>query len=297
MPIHNKKPVICLMGPTATGKTNLAIKLAKKFPLELISVDSAMVYKHMDIGSAKPKQFHHLINIRHPDQTYSVGDFCKDAVKLIEITHKKNKIPLLVGGTMLYFRALQQGLSELPQADHTIRQKIRLLDNLHEKLSLVDPPTAKKLHPNDLQRIERALEVYEITGTPLSEFHQTQENYLKNYTVINIALIPPNRENLKSRIDKRFIRMLKQGLIGEVKNLLRYKDYPALKAVGYYEVCEYLSKKIDRKTMIQKATIATHQLAKRQMNWLRTWPDLNSFDPEEEHLTQHVLQFLKDQLK
>jgi tRNA dimethylallyltransferase len=276
------------MGPTATGKTNLAVKLAKLFPLELISVDSAMVYKNMNIGSAKPKQFHHLIDIRNPDQTYSVGDFCKDAVKLIEKIHAKNKVPLLVGGTMLYFRALQQGLSELPQANPEIRKKISLLKDPHHKLAEIDPITAKKLHPNDLQRVERALEVYEITGTPLSEFHQTQENYLKNYAVINIALIPHNRENLKSRIEKRFLNMLKQGLIGEVKKLLPYKDYPALKAVGYYEVCEYLLKNIDRKTMAQKATIATNQLAKRQMTWLRSWPDLNTFDPESETLMKDV---------
>lgn len=285
------------MGPTATGKTNLAIKLAKKFPFELISVDSAMVYKNMDIGSAKPKIFHHLINIREPNQTYSVGDFCKDTVKLIENIHKKNKIPLLVGGTMLYFRALQQGLSELPQADPEIRKRIRLLKNPYEKLAEIDLVTAKKLHPNDLQRIERALEVYEITGVSLSELHQTQENYLKNYNIISIALIPSNREKLKSRIEKRFIHMLKQGFIGEVKKLLAYKDYPALKSVGYFEACEYLLKKIDRKTMIQKATIATNQLAKRQMTWLRSWPDLHVFDPESENLVKDVSQLLQLQIE
>lgn len=281
------------MGPTATGKTNLAIKLAKKLPLELISVDSAMVYKKMDIGSAKPKAFHHLINIRNPNQTYSVGDFCKDAVKLIETIHKKNKTPLFVGGTMLYFRALQQGLSELPQADPEIRKKIRLLKNPYEKLAEVDPITAKKLHPNDLQRVERALEVYEITGVSLSEFHQTQENYLKDYRVISIGLVPHNRENLKLRIEHRFLNMLKKGFIGEVKKLLMYQNYPAMRAVGYLEATEYLLKKIDRKTMVQKATIATHQLAKRQMNWLRSWPDLHIFDPEAENLVKDVSQLVQ----
>ncbi|HEV2613523.1 MAG TPA: tRNA (adenosine(37)-N6)-dimethylallyltransferase MiaA [Gammaproteobacteria bacterium] len=281
------------MGPTATGKTNLAIKLARKLPFELISVDSAMVYRGMDIGSAKPKQFHHLIDIRKPNQTYSVGDFCKDALRHIDEIHRRNKIPLLVGGTMMYFRALQQGLSELPQANPKIRKKIRALKNPHERLAEIDPITAKKLHPNDLQRIERALEVYEITGIPLSEFHQTQQNYLKNYTVISIALIPQDREKLKSRIEHRFLKMLKRGLIGEVKKLLPYKDYPAMKSVGYHEASEYLLKKINRKTMIEKATIATNQLAKRQMTWLRSWPDLTTFDPDDKKLIPYVFRFLQ----
>ncbi|MDX2164131.1 MAG: tRNA (adenosine(37)-N6)-dimethylallyltransferase MiaA [Gammaproteobacteria bacterium] len=294
------KTVVCLMGPTATGKTDLAIKLAKKFPLELISVDSAMIYKGMDIGSAKPKQFHHLINIRNPDQTYSVGNFCKDAVRIIKDIHARKKIPLLVGGTMMYFRALQQGLSELPNADQAIRKMIRELENPYEKLSEVDPITAKRLHPNDMQRIERALEVYEITGIPLSEFHQTQTRYLDNYNVISIALIPSDREKLKLRIQKRFQKMLKRGLVGEVKKLLTYKDYPAMRSVGYIETMEYLLKKINRKTMIEKATIATQQLAKRQLVWLRSWPDLTVFEPGEKNLTADVSRLLQryiEQLK
>ncbi len=285
--------VVCLMGPTASGKTDLAIKLAKKFPFELVSVDSAMIYKGMDIGSAKPMQFHHLMDIRHPDETYSVGDFCKDVVTIIEDIHRRNKIPLLVGGTMMYFRALQQGLSELPQADPDIRRKINLLSNPYERLTEIDPVTAKRLHPNDRQRIERALEVYEITGIPLSEFHQTQTRYLDNYNVISIALIPADREKLKARIQKRFERMLKRGFIGEVKKLLKYKDYPAMRSVGYLEATEYLLKKTDRNTMIQKATIATQQLAKRQLVWLRPWPNLNIFEPEDEKLTASVYRFLQ----
>jgi len=294
--MSDKKTVICLMGPTATGKTDLAIKLAKKFPLELISVDSTMIYKGMDIGSAKPKQFHHLIDIRHPDETYSVGDFCKDALKIIKDIHARNKIPLLVGGTMMYFRALQQGLSELPNADHAIRKKNHLLENPHERLAEVDPITAQRVHPNDMRRIERALEVYEITGIPLSEFHQTQTRYLDNYTVISIALIPQDREKLKCRIQKRFQKMLKRGLVGEVKRLLPYKDYPALRSVGYIETIEYLLKKINRKTMIEKATIATHQLSKSQLTWLRPWPNLTVFDPETETLITNVSAFLKKEL-
>lgn len=295
--MSSKKPVICLMGPTATGKTDLAIKLTKKFPIELISVDSAMIYKGMDIGSAKPKIFHHLIDVRYPNETYSVGEFCKDAVKIIDAIHRKNKIPLLVGGTMMYFRALQQGLSELPQANAEIRKKIRLLKHPHQTLEKIDPVTAKKLHPNDLQRIERALEVYELTGTPLSQFHQTQTPYLANYDVLSIALIPSDREKLKSRIQKRFIRMLKRGFIGEVKKLLKYKDYPALRSVGYFEACEYLEKKIDRATMIQRATIATQQLAKRQMTWLRTWPNLLTLDPEAKNLIASACRLLRSHIE
>lgn len=291
------KTVICLMGPTASGKTSLAIKLAKKFPLELVSVDSAMVYKKMDIGTAKPKVFHELMNIRNPDEIYSVGQFCKDAVNVIHKIHQKNKIPLLVGGTMLYFRALQQGLSELPQADADIRQKIKLLNNPYEKLTQTDPITAQKLHPNDTQRIERALEVYEITGIPLSEFHKTQTNYLPHTQIINLALIPEDREKLKSRIEKRFINMLKRGFLGEVKKLLVYKNYPAMKSVGYYEACEYLSKKIDRKKFIETAIIATQQLAKRQLNWLRSWPNLIKFDPENKKLLTDVSRHLRQQIE
>lgn len=302
-----KNPVICLMGPTATGKSDLAIRLAKRFPFEIISVDSAMVYRGMDIGTAKPDRNilanipHYLIDICNPDETYSAGRFCKDAVKAISLIEKNQHIPILVGGTMLYFRALQQGLSELPIADPKIREKINLealqygWDKCYEKLHTIDPVTAKRLHSNDIQRIQRALEVYEITGIALSQWHHHQEKYLKNHQIINIGLIPNNREKLKIRIAERFHQMLDMGLIDEVKKLWIYKDTPAMRSVGYRQVCEYLSGKYDENTMIEKAIIATQQLAKRQMTWLRSFSDLRIFDSDSATVFEEVLQFLKVQ--
>ncbi len=302
-------PVICLMGPTATGKSDLAIRLAERFSFEIISVDSAMVYRSMDIGTAKPDATnlervpHYLIDICNPDETYSAGQFCKDAVKAISLIEKNQHSSLLTGGTMLYFRALQQGLSELPIANQKIRYKINLeaeqygWNQLHEKLHKIDPVTAERLHCNDAQRIQRALEVYEITHIPLSQWHRQQEKYLKNYQIINIGLMPNdnNRGNLKIRIAERFHQMLEMGLIEEVKKLMIYQDMPAMRSVGYRQICEYLLGKYDKDTMIEKAIIATHQLAKRQMTWLRSFPDVTFFDSESATVFEEVSQFLRDQ--
>lgn len=301
-----KNPVICLMGPTATGKSDLAIRLAERFSFEIISVDSAMVYRGMDIGTAKPDQDilanipHYLIDICDPDETYSAGQFCKDAIEAISHIEKNQHIPLLTGGTMLYFRSLQQGLSELPIADTKIRDKINLeaekqgWDKLYEKLNNIDPITAKRLHSHDSQRIQRALEVYEITGIPLSQWHHHQEKYLKNHQVINIGLVPNenNREKLKIRIADRFHQMLERGLIEEVKKLSIYKDTSGMRSVGYKQVCEYLMGKYDENTMVEKAIIATRQLAKRQMTWLRSFPDMVFFDSESSTVFEAVSQFL-----
>ena len=301
--------IVCLMGPTASGKTQLAVELIQRYPFEIISVDSAMVYRGMDIGTAKPDQEilakipHYLIDICHPDEAYSAGRFCKDAVNAIENIEKNQHIPLLTGGTMLYFRALQQGLSELPVADQQIRDQINLdaeqygWDKLYEKLSNIDPVTAKRLHPNDIQRIQRALEVYEITQIPLSQLHDHQEKYLKNHRIINIGLVPQDddREKLKLKIAKRFHHMLERGFIEEVKKLWIYKDTPVLRSVGYRQVCEYLDEKYDKKMMIEKAIIATQQLAKRQMTWLRSFSDMNYFDCESSTIVEEVSQFLKVQ--
>lgn len=301
-----KNPVICLMGPTATGKSDLAIRLAERFPFEIISVDSAMVYRGMDIGTAKPDQGilanipHYLIDICDPDETYSAGRFCNDAVAAISHIEKNQHIPLLTGGTMLYFRSLQQGLSKLPIADTKIRDKINLeaekqgWDKLYEKLNNIDPITAKRLHSHDSQRIQRALEVYEITGIPLSQWHHHQEKYLKDHQVINIGLVPNenNREKLKIRIADRFHQMLERGLIEEVKKLWIYKDTSAMRSVGYKQVCEYLMGKYDENTMVEKAIIATRQLAKRQMTWLRSFPNMVFFDSESSTVFEAVSQFL-----
>lgn len=281
------------MGPTACGKTDLAIRLCEKFPFEIISVDSAMVYKGLNIGTAKPepailtKTPHHLVNIREPHQTYSAADFCEDVAQAVEEIFNKGKVPLLVGGTMLYFKALQQGLSTLPSADPATREKI-LSDAarlgwtaLHEQLKGVDPESALRIHPNDPQRIERALEVYYLTGKPLSyHFHQ-KEKLSFNYH--SVGLFPENREYLHQRIEQRFKQMLAEGWVNEVQNLLESKQLdfssPAMRMVGYRQIGQYLQHEIDENTMIEQGIIATRQLAKRQMTWLRHWPEIRLLDP------------------
>lgn len=296
--------ILCLMGPTATGKTDMAIALAKHFPLEIVSVDSAMVYRGMYIGTAKPsKEYpHYLIDVCDPDEIYSAGRFCQDAMSAIQKIESNKHIPILAGGTMLYFRALQKGLSALPPQNPLVREKINKLieeqgiEKLHEKLAEVDPITAKKLHPHDTQRIQRALEVYELTGTPLSTFHQTQKSFLHNHEVINIGFMPTDREKLKQRIEKRFHAMLEQGLIEEVEKLMQYKDYPCMRSVGYLEVSQYLLNHYDKETMIEKAIIATNQLAKRQMTWLRHFGNVTFFDPESPSLLQDLIVFLSQRL-
>lgn len=283
-------PVICLMGPTSSGKSALSLKIAEIIPCEIISVDSAMIYRGMDIGTAKPSKDilktvpHHLIDIRDPSEKYSAAEFRRDAIKLISEIQARNKMPLLVGGTMLYFNALQQGLSEMPSADEKIREKISSeakklgWPKLHERLSQVDPKAAKKIHVNDAQRIQRALEVYDITGKPISELQNRSviENALPR--IINLALGLIDRTILHERIEKRFDEMLANGLIDEARRLYDRgdlnNDMPSMRAVGYRQVWQYLSGEIDFETMRATAIAATRQLAKRQLTWLKSWPDL-----------------------
>ncbi len=280
------------MGPTASGKTDLAIQLCQQLPCEIISVDSGMVYRGMDIGTAKPpkkildKFPHHLIDIRNPDETYSAADFCRDAVKLIEQIIQQHKIPLLVGGTMMYFNSLQKGLSPLPGANKIVREKIGWED-LHARLQKVDPAAANRIHPSDLQRLQRALEIYEITGKSMTELSQHTENYLANYHVINIALAPNDRHLLRERIAKRFHHMLEQGLVEETKKL------PPMRVVGYRQVQDYLAGKMRYEEMIEKAIIATQQLAKRQMTWLRAWKNLHWLDSEDPDCLNILLQLIR----
>lgn len=295
------------MGPTACGKTDLAIRLCEKFPFEIISVDSAMVYRGLNIGTAKPdvsileKIPHHLIDIREPNQTYSAADFCEDVAQSVNKIFNKGKHPLLVGGTMLYFKALQQGLSTLPSADPIIREKI-----LNEALNLgwpalylelkkVDPISAAKIHPNDPQRIERALEVYYLTGKPLSQ-HFVEEKEKLSFNYFSVGLFPENRLYLHQRIEQRFKQMMAEGWIEEVKNLLASKrlDFssPAMRMVGYRQIAEYLQNKIDKKTMIEKGIVATRQLAKRQMTWLRHWEDIRLIDPFQEVIFEKLCDIL-----
>ncbi|KTD17527.1 tRNA (adenosine(37)-N6)-dimethylallyltransferase MiaA [Legionella jordanis] len=288
--------VFCLMGPTASGKTALATELIKHFPLEIISVDSAMIYKEMSIGTAKPSPQelketpHHLIDIIEPSESYSAAEFCEDAIELIEAIFERKKYPLLVGGTMMYFNALQQGLSTLPQADELIRAELlRQAERhgwsyLHEQLNQVDPESANRIHPNDTQRIQRALEVYQITGKPLSYFWNEQKGAGK-YHFINLILFPQRREWLHERIALRFEQMLAKDFVGEVAQLLQKWQLPptspSMKSVGYRQVINYLAGDYNYDTLRQKGVAATRQLAKRQLTWLRTWPQGIYFDCED----------------
>lgn len=296
------------MGPTASGKSALAYELVKQFPCEIISVDSTLVYRGMDIGTAKPTPAelavapHRLIDIRDPAEPYSAADFCQDAKREIADIHARNKIPLLVGGTMLYFRALQQGLAAMPAADERIRQMLvdkaskHGWDALYQELRIVDPVAAARIHPNDPQRLQRALEVYYVTGKPMTD-HFNEINSSSEYAFLNLGLLPENRKWLHDRIALRFDIMLKQGFIDEVKALYARSDLsadlPALRAVGYRQAWAYLAQQISYDEMVEQGIAATRQLAKRQITWLRRWPQLYSFACDSEELLTNVTEFLK----
>ncbi|MDF1677406.1 MAG: tRNA (adenosine(37)-N6)-dimethylallyltransferase MiaA [Legionellaceae bacterium] len=300
--------VICLMGPTASGKTDMAAHLLEVFPCEIVSVDSAMVYRGMDIGTAKPdttfltKAPHHLIDIREPTEAYSAAAFCHDATRLCNAILAKGKIPLLVGGTMMYFRAFQAGLSALPKANPDIRAtllqeaKTYGWPYLHEQLKAVDATTAARLHPNDAQRIQRALEVYHTTGLPLSQVLLEKPPGNQAYRFINLALFPEARVWLHTRIEKRFMQMLEMGFLKEVDALMERfdltADMPAMRSVGYRQALAYRAGSYDYKTFCEQGVVATRRLAKRQLTWLRTWPNAEWFDPENPRCFDTMLELL-----
>jgi tRNA dimethylallyltransferase len=293
MPAHHLPPAIFLMGPTASGKTALAVSLVEQFPLEIISVDSALVYRGMDIGAAKPdaatlaRAPHHLLDIRDPNETYSAAAFCEDAQRLMVDIVMRGRVPLLVGGTMLYFRALLQGLDDLPRADPAVRQKLeqaaaaRGWPALHAELALADPLTAARLAPNDSQRIGRALEILQLTGKPMSSLLDRVQAALP-YRVLQLALIPSDRAVLHQRIAARFDAMLAEGLLEELKTLRQTyaltADMPSMRAVGYRQAWSYLEGEIDLAALRERGIAATRQLAKRQLTWLRSWPDVEALD-------------------
>jgi tRNA dimethylallyltransferase len=287
-----KPLVIFLMGPTASGKTDLALALCEHLPVELISVDSALVYRDMDIGSAKPSQEelqrapHKLIDIRDPSEPYSVADFVADAEREIAAIHASGKIPLLVGGTMLYFKALLDGLAQMPEADADVRAQIERdaeefgWPYVHQQLAAVDPEMAAEIHPNHSQRLSRALEVYRLSGKTMTELRRTQTEkqrvpFAERFNLVQIAIAPRNRAILHQRIERRFHQMLDLGLIDEVRALFERKnlhsDLPAIRAVGYRQVWDYLEGRLAHTEMIERGIIATRQLAKRQLTWLRGW--------------------------
>lgn len=293
------KPVFCLMGPTASGKTALACELVNHFPFEIISVDSALIYRGMTIGTAKPsadelKQApHHLIDILDPPDSYSAAQFCQDARNAIEDIYQRGRWPLLVGGTMMYFNALQKGLSTLPEADEQLRQRLVLeaetkgWDQMHQQLISIDRLAAERIHPHDTQRIQRALEVFYLTGKPLTSF-LTAEKQQSDYQFINLILFPERRAWLHERIATRFHWMLEAGFIHEVQDLIEKwqlpKSCPSMRTVGYRQAIDYLEGICDYPAMIEKGIAATRQLAKRQLTWLRHWNDASYFDPENQDL-------------
>ena len=285
-----------VLGPTAGGKTGLALRLAQRFPLEIISLDSALVYRGMDIGTAKPTDEelasvpHHLIDIISPLQSYSAAEFVGDCVQLAEEIRARGRLPLIVGGTMMYFHALTEGLNDLPEADAAVRARLQEekqrygLAHLYQNLQTIDPETAGRLKPNDSQRIERALEVYRLTGKPLSAHFAEKAEYIPPLDLCTTALIPENRALLHENIARRFTQMLEQGFIDEMR-ALRQKypeltaDMPAMRCVGYRQAWDYLEGLTDYDTFVEKGIAATRQLAKRQLTWLRKIPLAHSIDP------------------
>ncbi|MCK5902817.1 MAG: tRNA (adenosine(37)-N6)-dimethylallyltransferase MiaA [Cocleimonas sp.] len=293
-------PALFIMGPTASGKTDLAVKLVDHFPIEIISVDSALIYKEMNIGTAKPdletltKAPHRLIDFLDPSQAYSAADFRQDALREMQQITANGNIPVLVGGTMLYYRALENDLAKLPSAHPEIRQALDQQAKeqgwaaLHQRLQHVDPDSAARIHPNDSQRIQRALEVFEITGQPLTSLHQTAEYNTLPYRLLKIALIPENREWLRERAALRFDKMIEQGFLDEMKYLHDRGDLhpnlPAIRCVGYRQAWDYLNGNIDFKEMKNRAIVATRQLAKRQMTWLRSEKKISRYDAQHHDL-------------
>ena len=302
-------PVLFIMGPTASGKTDLAVALAQRFPFEIVSVDSALIYRGMDIGTAKPDADtlrlapHRLIDILDPAESYSAGRFRVDAQREIVRIHGQGRIPLLVGGTMLYFRALQQGLSELPPAHPELRARLaaelaaRGSAALHTRLAVVDPVAAARIHPNDPQRIQRALEVFEITGRPITELYASEKGETFALKAIKLAIAPTDRQILHQRIEQRFHRMLERGFVAEVEGLHARGDLdlekPSMRAVGYRQVWHYLDGGMDYREMTQRGIVATRQFAKRQLTWLRSEADAIRFDALNPFLLDLVIERLR----
>ncbi|RTL26358.1 MAG: tRNA (adenosine(37)-N6)-dimethylallyltransferase MiaA [Rhodocyclaceae bacterium] len=291
-------PAILLMGPTASGKTACALSLAQRLPVEIISVDSALVYRDMDIGTAKPSRDeqavcpHHLIDILSPEEAYSAARFCEDARRLMGEITARGRIPLLVGGTMLYYKALREGLSDLPEADAELRREIEdaaARDGwpaLHAELARLDPDAAARLEPNDAQHIQRALEIVRLTGQPLAASYARREKQAHSYRYIPLALTPSDRAVLHASIERRFDTMLLAGFVDEVVALRKHYQLdpglPSMRCVGYRQALEYLDGYIDLPTMRDKGIFATRQLAKRQITWQRNfrenWGDLVEID-------------------
>ena len=300
---------ILLMGPTASGKSALAATLASRFPVEIVSVDSAQVYRGMDIGTAKPSLTerravpHHLIDILDPTESYSAARFRSDAVRLIREISTRGRTPLLVGGTMLYFKALREGLSELPASDAAVRAQIdaeaaeRGWPAMHSKLAEIDPQTADRLKPSDAQRIERAIEVYRLSGEPMSRLLERKARTAPPFRLIQLALVPSDRSVLHRRIEARFDAMMEHGLVEELQGLRkRYAlrpRLPSMRCVGYRQAWQHLEGEFGVEALRERGISATRQLAKRQLTWLRRMKEVRSFDCLAEDLDSEVLSCLR----
>lgn len=301
-------PVICLMGPTASGKTALAMALQEALPCDIVSVDSALIYRDMDIGTAKPTKEelaqypHRLIDLRDASESYSAADFCRDALAEIAEIRSNNRIPLLVGGTMMYFKSLIEGISPLPTADKEIREKIEQeakeqgWQAMHEMLAEIDPVSAERIHPNDPQRLTRALEVYRITGNTLTQLTQIKGDKLAG-DVLQLAITPKERSTLHDRIALRYQQMIDLGFEQEVIKLKSrgdlHQDLPSIRCVGYRQMWQYLDGECDHDEMIFRGVCATRQLAKRQLTWLRNWPNLHWLTTDDKTNLAKVLSLLK----
>jgi tRNA dimethylallyltransferase len=301
------------MGPTASGKTGVAVELVQHMPVELISVDSALVFRDMDIGTAKPdaatlaRAPHHLIDIISPTEAYSAAAFRHDALRLMADITARSKIPLLVGGTMLYFKALREGLSPLPQADAALREQLDAeiarhgIEHLHAKLAKVDAETAARLHSTDTQRVQRAMEIFLVSGKPMSELIKQQEQDPLPYAITPIALIPSDRAVLHQRIAARFAEMMKNGLVDELRGLrdkyALHRDMTSMRCVGYRQAWEFMEGEISKAELSEKGIAATRQLAKRQLTWLRSMPDSIELDCLASSLTDQISRQIETFLK
>ena len=305
-------PAIVIMGPTASGKTAIALELARALPCEIVSVDSALVYRSMDIGTAKPDAQtlrtvrHHLVDVIEPHESYSAARFRDDALTAMREITERGKIPLLVGGTMLYFKALLEGMNELPEADPAIRLVIDTMARergwpaVHAKLKELDPATAERLEPTDSQRVQLALEIYYITGKTMGELLAKPRYVYFPYIPIKIALVPGDRAVLHRRIEARFDEMLRRGLVAEVQKLR--DDYgldasmPSMRCVGYRQAWQHLQGQLDIDALRDQGIAATRQLAKRQLTWLRSTPGLTVFDCLADDLPERVLNYVREEL-